>query len=121
MKPSVTRVLINASLLFGTLIVTALAVEVLLRIVKINGPSTIEFVDGKGLRYVPHSFYLHVKEGRSQGHFNGHGFRDVERTLEKPAGTYRIEVFGDSFIEGLQVPLERTMPSLMEARLRETQ
>ena len=120
MKPFVKQALINASLVFGTAIITAIAVEVVLRIAKINGPSTVEFVEGKGLRYVPHAFYLHVKEGRSQGYFNGHGFRDVERSLEKPAGTYRIAVFGDSFVEGLQVPLERTMPSLMEARLRET-
>jgi hypothetical protein len=120
MKPFVKQALINASLVFGTVIVTAMAVEVVLRIVKINGPSTVQFIDGKGLRYVPHAFYLHVKEGRSQGLYNGHGFRDVERSLEKPANTYRIAVFGDSFVEGLQVPLESTMPSLMEARLRET-
>ena len=119
MKPFVRQALINASLVFGTVVIAALAVEVVLRIVKINGPSTVEFVEGKGLRYVPHAFYLHVKEGRSQGYFNGHGFRDVERSLEKPANTYRIAVFGDSFAEGLQVPLESTMPSLMEARLRE--
>jgi hypothetical protein len=120
MKPFVKQVLLNAALVAGTVVVTALAAEVVLRIVKINTLSSVEFVDGKGLRRVPHAFYLNNKEGSSRGYYNGLGFRDVERSLEKPSGTYRIAVFGDSFVEGLQVALERTMPALMEAQLKQT-
>jgi hypothetical protein len=48
---------------------------------------------------------------------NTHGFRDKARHLDKPAGTVRIAVLGDSFIEGIQVPLEHTTPAVLETRL----
>jgi lysophospholipase L1-like esterase len=48
---------------------------------------------------------------------NAHGFRDRERTEAKPAGTRRIVILGDSFVEALQVPLEDTFGALLETRL----
>lgn len=52
---------------------------------------------------------------------NQQGWRDVERPVEKPRGTTRILVLGDSFAEGLQVPLEDTFSRVLEARLKELQ
>jgi hypothetical protein len=40
--------------------------------------------------------------------FNSLGFRDVEHTFEKPQGTKRIILVGDSFSEAIQVNLEET-------------
>src|ERR1700687_5059060 len=34
--------------------------------------------------------------------------RDVEHTIAKPAGVYRIALLGDSATEGLQVPFDAT-------------
>lgn len=48
---------------------------------------------------------------------NQHGLRDSEHTYEKAEGTYRILLLGDSFVEGLQVPLEQTVGKQLEARL----
>jgi lysophospholipase L1-like esterase len=45
------------------------------------------------------------------------GFRDRERTEEKPGGTRRIIVLGDSITEALQVPLDESFPAVLEARL----
>jgi hypothetical protein len=52
-----------------------------------------------------------------QIHINSHGMRDREHEVAKPAGTIRILVLGDSFMEANQVPFEDSLPSLLEANL----
>jgi hypothetical protein len=48
---------------------------------------------------------------------NSWGMRDGERTLAKPAGTYRIALFGPSDVAGEGVADDQTFASLTEARL----
>ncbi len=49
---------------------------------------------------------------------NSQGLRDVERPgYDKPAGVRRILLLGDSYVEGLRVPLEQTWGKVLEARL----
>jgi hypothetical protein len=49
---------------------------------------------------------------------NSQGLRDVERTgYEKPPDIYRILLLGDSYVEGLRVPLEQTFGKVLEAEL----
>ncbi|MGH7790756.1 MAG: hypothetical protein ACREOB_00435 [Thermodesulfobacteriota bacterium] len=48
---------------------------------------------------------------------NSQGFRDKERLYEKSKGTFRILILGDSMTEGLEVPLERTFPYILENKL----
>ena len=49
---------------------------------------------------------------------NSHGHRDVEVTLEKPAGVFRILVLGDSFTVGANVRQEEAYPKILEKRLK---
>ncbi|MCU0936958.1 MAG: hypothetical protein MUF66_13085 [Gammaproteobacteria bacterium] len=56
-------------------------------------------------------------EGRALVRINGAGLRDRERAPEKPAGTLRVAVLGDSFAEAVQVPLEDAFPAVLERRL----
>lgn len=112
------NMILNAVLVAGSVATACAIAEVALRIARISSPSTIDFVKGKGLRRVPGSQYVHTKEGRSEGRFNSHGFRDAERTLEKPPGGFRIEVFGDSFVEALQVALVDSLPARLEQAVR---
>jgi lysophospholipase L1-like esterase len=49
---------------------------------------------------------------------NDQGLRDVERAgYDKPAGVFRILLLGDSYVEGLRVPLEQTFGKVLEAEL----
>ena len=48
---------------------------------------------------------------------NSLGFRDLERNPAKPEGSVRVALLGDSFVEAIQVPLEKTAGQLLEARL----
>jgi hypothetical protein len=59
-------------------------------------------------------------EARQAVRINSHGFRDRERSYEKPEGTIRIAVLGNSWTEALQVPLEKTYPAVLEAELNES-
>lgn len=49
---------------------------------------------------------------------NSQGLRDVERAdYHKPEGVYRILLLGDSYVEGLRVPLEQTFGKRLELAL----
>ena len=58
-------------------------------------------------------------ETRQYVKINTHGFRDAERSFNKPLKTVRIAVLGNSWTEALQVPLERTFCSVLEKKLSE--
>jgi lysophospholipase L1-like esterase len=72
-----------------------------------------------GLRLRAGAQGQYTTEGYAHVLVNSAGFRDRERALPKPSGALRIAVLGDSYIEGLQVELEKTFPALLERRLNE--
>jgi len=48
---------------------------------------------------------------------NHHGLRDVERDYAKATGVFRVMILGDSFVEAMHVPLEATLPHVLEQQL----
>lgn len=48
---------------------------------------------------------------------NSSGFHDSEFKIEKNDNVYRIAIVGDSYVEALQVPLEKTFHYLLEKKL----
>lgn len=48
---------------------------------------------------------------------NSAGLMDREYSVEKPEGVYRILVLGDSFAEGLRVPMDTAFHSILEEEL----
>src|SRR5262249_41933202 len=44
-------------------------------------------------------------------------FRDLERAVRKPPGTFRVAVLGDSFIQATEVSLEDAFPMQLQTRL----
>lgn len=103
-----------------SVVITIIGLEMCLTITQINVKSYDRFIPGMGITYLPGAYYRHVKEGFSEGYINRHGFRDYERTYDKPANSFRILVLGDSYVEALQVPLHDSFPALLEKILNRT-
>jgi hypothetical protein len=62
--------------------------------------------------------WQHSSEYFARVHFNRLGLRDPRERYEKPPGTFRILVLGDSFTEAIQVEQQETTAAVLEARLR---
>ena len=60
-----------------------------------------------------------VKEFTVAGRWNSLGFNDKDYLFDKPENTFRIVVLGDSYVEALQVPLEKSFHKIMEKQLNE--
>lgn len=52
-------------------------------------------------------FVTPTTEYKTEVSVNSHGWPDVGHSYEKPQGTFRIVILGDSFVENWQVPLEQ--------------
>src|SRR5262245_39959082 len=50
---------------------------------------------------------------------NSLGFRDLNREPEHPNGVTRVALIGDSLVEAVQVPFEKTGGQLLEKKLNE--
>lgn len=62
-----------------------------------------------GFTHIPNKRIYWKQEGPGvYSYFNADGMREPNLTIQKPAGTYRIAVLGDSLVEGLQSPIEQT-------------
>lgn len=60
-----------------------------------------------------------AREGHAFVSINRDGFRGPQYALAKPAGTIRIAVLGDSFVEGQQVPQEQTFCAVIQRSLEQ--
>lgn len=72
-----------------------------------------------GLVVHPASFHTTLPGFGHAVRTNAWGMRDRPHALEKPEGTFRILVLGDSFMEALQVDFEESLPHLLETELAE--
>lgn len=70
-----------------------------------------------GWRPPPHVAAWQRFEGEALVMTNGLGFRDRDHAPDKPPGTLRVAVLGDSFTEAVQVPVEATWWRVMEEHL----
>ncbi|MBS1989146.1 MAG: hypothetical protein JSS83_01440 [Cyanobacteria bacterium SZAS LIN-3] len=66
-----------------------------------------------GYKIFPNKRITQRNEGFGCFKLNSFGMQNDEITVAKPAGVYRIAVFGDSYVEALQVPREANYPSLL--------
>ncbi len=62
--------------------------------------------------------WQHSSEYFARVRINQLGLRDARDSYAKPAGTFRILLLGDSFMEAVQVEQHETTAAVLEARLR---
>lgn len=106
-------------LLFGSVLLTLALVEGALRLFKLPLPDRFFTPnDDFGWFHVPgRTGWQRTPELAVPISINQEGLRDSEHSYEKTEGIYRILLLGDSFVEGLQVPLEQTIGKQLETRL----
>lgn len=63
--------------------------------------------------------FVRTSEFTSRVDFNSRGLREREIPLEKPIGTRRILVLGDSFVQGSEVSVDTTVTRQLETLLNE--
>jgi lysophospholipase L1-like esterase len=106
---------LRAGVQFILLTIIAIAgLEILFRLWGVGAEIFIQPDQTMGCRHIPNKLVVWRCEGYSQDHFNSAGLRDNEYSIAKPANTKRIAILGDSTTEGLQVPLEKTYPKVLE-------
>ena len=66
----------------------------------------------------PNAEQEQAAEGQSRVRINALGFDDIERQLERPRGTFRIAVIGDSYTQAPQVSRQEAFPAVIERSLR---
>ena len=114
MRPRLRR---NLLLLAAAIVTSFALVEAGLRAAGFSAPSfyTRDLLRGGVLR--PGAAGLWNREGRDFVRISSRGQRDREHDLDKPPGTLRIAVLGDSYAEAMQLPLDQAFWAVLEREL----
>jgi hypothetical protein len=105
------------ALLAASTLVTLLVAEAALRIAGVGYPNFYGPDALRGWSLLPGAAGRWTKEGDAPVAISSDGLRDREHAAGKPPGVYRIAILGDSCVEALQVPLDRTFGALLEREL----
>jgi len=97
-----------------------MGLEVLVRLAGLDRSMVWQPHPQIGWWHIPGASTHWREEGDGLVQISSQGLRDVERKLEKPAGVFRIAVFGDSMTEAVQVNLEQTFTRLLERKLNDS-
>ena len=108
----------NGALVAGSLVISLLLAELVLRTVGFSAPILWTYDDVTGSKLFAGAEGWYREEGEAFITINRDGLRDREHSRTKPADTVRIAILGDSMAEALQVPLERTFWSTLERKLK---
>lgn len=108
--------LFNCLLLLVAFAVTIACMEIAVRIISPQ-PTSVSHQDRFGLALHWPGLKRFLPQYGHSVSFNKAGMRDREHSIEPPKGVYRVLLFGDSFMEALQVPFDSAFPSLLEHQL----
>ncbi|MFH1655711.1 MAG: hypothetical protein ABH954_03780 [Candidatus Omnitrophota bacterium] len=115
MKKILKLVLVNILVLFGLLLLFEVGLRLFWNMSAKEG-ELYQRSKNRILRYElkPNA---KIKERHHEVIVNSDGFRDKEYPLEKPEGTFRIVVIGDSVTFAKGFKSEETLPKILEAKL----
>lgn len=119
-SPGKRFVFATVLLLASGLIAAAIA-ELALRVIPIPGITyhTFYYDSITGGKHYPHTTYIYrsARGDVVRRRINAWGFPDVEHDMTPAPRTLRIGIFGDSYTQAIQVPIEQTFSRLAEADL----
>jgi hypothetical protein len=104
-------------LLAGALSLAALMAEAGLRLAGISFPVFSQPDPDRGWALRPGARGHYSVEGDARIEINRDGWRDRERRRAKRPGTLRVAVVGDSYVEALGIPADRTFWAVLERAL----
>jgi hypothetical protein len=114
LKRSTRLLVVLLSILFALLIG-----EVALRIIGYSYPEFYTTDEARGYALRPCTQGWYRKEGAAYVSINCEGLRDREHTKQKPPGTLRVAVVGDSYAEALQVNVADAFWAVAERKLQD--
>jgi len=117
-RPGIIKLLaLLAVPLIGCLLALFVA-EIVVRVAGLGSDQLLRPDSVLGVRFIPSKYGL--SQGtcyRTDVTINSQGWRSPEFSVEKPAGTYRVLVLGDSFMAAVQVGDQETFSRVLEQRL----
>jgi len=115
MRGSIAR---SSALVLGALVAGCIVAEAGLRIAGFAHTSLYVHDERRGWALRPGiASWVRTEAGRTFVRTSSAGLRDREHTLEKPPGTVRVAVLGDSFTEAFQVAAEETFWAVLGREL----
>ena len=96
---------------------SVVCLEILLRFLGVHYPIISVRDPHRGWAHRPNTSWLQRDEGVAQIQINSRGFRDSPRQLKKPEDTIRIGVFGDSYVDAVQIERDDRFTDRLQRQL----
>lgn len=113
------RLRVKLAVVAASVVVALLIFEAFLRVIGFTYPIFYQPDEARGYSLRPGMEGWYRKEGESFVRINSDGLRDREHAKQKPPGTFRIAVVGDSYAEAFQVEQDKAFWAVMERRLQD--
>lgn len=95
-------------------VIALLFVEAVLFTAGIGEEEIFKFDPKLGFQHFPNKIVTWRSEGYARSYFGPDGLRENNVSTSKASNTYRVVLLGDSLVESLQVPLEKSWGQLVE-------
>lgn len=99
-------------------LIAILFVEGLLFCAGLGEEEIFKFDPELGSKHMTNKRVTWRTEGYAVSYLDADGMREPNLTIAKPANTYRVALLGDSMVEGLQVPIEKTFGQLLSNQMQ---